>query len=140
MERILRRFLLEDERGSAAIEFVIWLPLFTMILGVITDVSMLFNMHARMFDAARDVTRQVAVSVLSAEEAETYGRALFSRDGSVDVDVQVEGGVVRTTVSMPYSDALVFSGIFLGTDRLVAAVTMLGEGGPGAEGGDENSV
>jgi Flp pilus assembly protein TadG len=48
------RFL-RDERGSATIEFVLWVPVFMILLVATTDASILYLHHTEMWNVSRDV-------------------------------------------------------------------------------------
>jgi Flp pilus assembly protein TadG len=118
---------LRDERGSATIEFVLWVPIFVAILVASTDATILYLHHTEMWNVSRDVARRVAVGDMTESEAvavvqnEMY---LYSRAYTVwtsdptELDVQIQ---IQTTVA----DASVF-GFFkpvLGR-YLTARVTM----------------
>ncbi len=63
--------LLRDERGTATIEFVLWVPIFAVILLAAVDATVLYLHHTEMWNVARDVGRSVAVGQITEDEAET---------------------------------------------------------------------
>ncbi len=118
---------LRDEHGSATIEFVLWVPIFVVILVAATDATVLYLHHTEMWNVSRDVARRVAVGDMS--EADAYDAVerdmfLYSRAYTVatsnpaDLDVQI---MIRTNVA----DASVFGFFEPIMDRyLTAMVTM----------------
>ena len=55
---------LNDERGSATIEFVLWVPVFVVLLIATVDASVLYLQHTEMWNVSRDVARRVTVGDL----------------------------------------------------------------------------
>lgn len=118
---------LSDERGSATIEFVLWVPIFVAILVAATDATVLYLHHTEMWNVSRDVARRVAVGDMTeADAATTVQNEMFlysnaytvATSNPTDLDVQI---VIQTQIS----DASVF-GFFepvLGR-YLTASVTM----------------
>ena len=62
------RFL-RDERGSATIEFVLWVPVFVVLLVATTDATILYLHHTEMWNVSRDVARRVSVGDISEADA-----------------------------------------------------------------------
>ncbi len=119
--------LLRDERGSATIEFVLWVPVFVFLLVATTDATILYLHHTEMWNVSRDVARRVAVGDMTESEAANvvqnemflYSSAYtVATSDPTSLDVQI---VIQTLIS----DASVF-GFFepvLGR-YLTASVTM----------------
>ena len=118
---------LRDEHGSATIEFVLWVPVFVVILVAATDATVLYLHHTEMWNVSRDVARRVAVGDMSeAQAVDVVGSEMFlySRAYTVwtsnptDLDVQIQ---IQTSVA----DASVFGFFEPILDRyLTAMVTM----------------
>ena len=123
---ISRRFL-GDESGSATIEFVLWVPVFAVILVAVIDATILYLHHTEMWNVSRDVARRVAVADISeADAAAAVERELFLYSDAYrvqtsdpkDMDVQI---AIQTKVS----DASVFGFFEPVMDKyLTAMVTM----------------
>lgn len=101
------RFL-RDERGSATIEFVLWVPVFVVLLVATTDATILYLSHTEMWNVSRDIARRIAVGDITEAEAVTEAQKelfLYSRSyqvaTAVGIDVVVE---IQTNVG----DASVF--------------------------------
>lgn len=62
---------LRDEHGSATIEFVLWVPVFVILLVATTDATILYLHHTEMWNVSRDVARRVAVGDLTEADAAT---------------------------------------------------------------------
>jgi Flp pilus assembly protein TadG len=60
---------LRDEHGSATIEFVLWVPIFVILLVATTDATILYLHHTEMWNVSRDVARRVSVGDLSEADA-----------------------------------------------------------------------
>ena len=68
-------FLLDD-RGTATIEFVIWIPMIAMLLVLATDASTMYLTHTEMWTVARDTARRMTTkNLLTKAEAEAYASA-----------------------------------------------------------------
>jgi len=101
------RFL-RDERGSATIEFVLWVPVFVVLLVATTDATILYLAHTEMWNVSRDIARRLAVGdITEAQAVEEAKNELFLYSNaytvgtSVGIDVVVE---IKTNVG----DASVF--------------------------------
>jgi len=118
---------LRDEHGSATIEFVLWVPVFVVILVAATDATILYLHHTEMWNVSRDVARRVAVGDMSeADAVNVVGTEMYlyssaytvSTSNPTDLDVSIQ---IQTSIA----DASVF-GFFkpvLGR-YLTATVTM----------------
>jgi len=58
--RILARFI-ADERGTATVELVVWIPFFLLMLLLIVDASVFYWRYTAMWDTTRDIARQISV-------------------------------------------------------------------------------
>ena len=102
------RFL-RDERGSATIEFVLWVPVFVIILVAATDATVLYLHHTEMWNVSRDVARRVAVGDMTEADAAAavqnemflYSRAYTvatSNPTALDVQIQIQTNVGDASV------------------------------------------
>lgn len=123
---VIRRFL-GDGSGSATIEFVLWVPIFAVILVAAVDATILYLHHTEMWNVSRDVARRVAVAdITEADAAAVVEEELFlyadaytvTTSDPTDMDVWI---AIHTKVS----DASVF-GFFesIMDDYLTAMVIM----------------
>lgn len=62
--------LLRDERGSATMEMVFWLPLFVELMLITADASQHYWMHGELWHVARDSTRQAAIGTFDDSNGE----------------------------------------------------------------------
>ena len=118
---------LRDDHGSATIEFVLWVPIFVVILVAATDATILYLHHTEMWNVSRDVARRVAVGDITEADAAAvvqnemflYSRAYtVSTSDPADLDVKI---MIQTSVR----DASVFGFFEPVLDRyLTAMVTM----------------
>jgi Flp pilus assembly protein TadG len=94
------RFL-RDERGAATIEFVLWVPVFVILLVATTDATILYLTHTEMWNVSRDIARRVAVGdMTSAQAVDVAQQELFlygrhytvgvSPDNQIDVVVEIK--------------------------------------------------
>jgi Flp pilus assembly protein TadG len=100
------RFL-RDEGGSATIEFVLWVPVFVVLLIATTDATILYLSHTEMWNVSRDIARRIAVGDITADEAVTEaGKELFlynrgyrvATDVGIDVVVEIQTNVGDASV------------------------------------------
>ena len=108
----LRSFRTDDGAG-VTVEFVLWVPIFLIILAITVDVSLLFLRQANIWYVARDTARQISIHHLDTEvedtdgnnEAERYAMeranftgdtptvdafVTFNRDVYVEIEVPIE--------------------------------------------------
>ncbi len=95
---------LRDEQGSATIEFVLWVPIFVVILVASMDATVLYLHHTEMWNVSRDVARRVAVGDMSEADAVAvvqnemflYSRAYTvatSNPGELDVTIMIQTSI-----------------------------------------------
>lgn len=96
------------ERGSITVEFVIWMPVFLVILAFIADACLLYLMQADMWNVARDTARRMTTGQLNKPEAETYAKnqLLYSNKPYIVTATQGADDVVEITI--PVANASVF--------------------------------
>ena len=131
MRRKLRGYR-DDEDGSHTIEFVLWVPIFILILSLVVDVCFLFLAQSRMFDVASDATRQLAIGRKTPSEARQYAIDNASFRGvtaGADASCGTTPGTCEVTITLPSRDVAVTGVLnFLATDNLTATVRQLEEG------------
>lgn len=71
--RGLRRFA--NDEGSVTVEFVLWVPIFVLILAITVDATILFKTQANLWTVARDTGRQMSTGLFTNSQAEAYGQA-----------------------------------------------------------------
>ena len=120
------RFL-RDERGSATIEFVLWVPVFVVLLVATPDASILYLHHTEMWNVSRDVARRVSVGDMTEAQAATTVQAemfLSTNAYTVETSNPAELDVwIKITTSVRDASVFGFFGPVLGRS-LVAEVTM----------------
>ena len=62
----------KDEDGAITVAFVLWMPVFVMILALTVDATVLFISQANMWSVARDTSRFMAVGLYTDTQAEEY--------------------------------------------------------------------
>ena len=101
------------EHGSATIEAVLWLPIFLLLFGMLTDTSLIFGRQSEILRIVQDANRSLAVGHFQTiKDAQTYVGdkvAKFSRHSIVSVTI--DHGIISTTVLMPATD-LTVTGLF----------------------------
>ncbi len=68
---MLHRFL-SDDRGSVTIEFVLWVPIFAVLMMLASDTSFMFLTMTRMENASRDAARRVSMGQLDRQTVSSY--------------------------------------------------------------------
>ncbi len=100
---------LRDEHGSATIEFVLWVPIFVVILVAATDATVLYLHHTEMWNVSRDVARRIAVGDMSEADAAAaveselflYSRAYTvatSNPADLDVRIAIQTSIMDASV------------------------------------------
>tara|TARA_B100002003_G_scaffold210363_1_gene206185 strand:+ start:1069 stop:1476 length:408 start_codon:yes stop_codon:yes gene_type:complete len=121
------RALLGDREGSTTVEFALWLPIFFMIFGIATDAALLMHKQTQLIDMARTASRQVSLGLATQAEAEAFVTSHFAPDSAGAASVQIAGGYVNASVSIPFSEVVIFSFFLTGESSLSASITMVDE-------------
>ena len=108
-----RQQFVKDERGSATIETLIWVPMFVYLLVLITDVSLIFYGKAQALRIIQDGNRALSVRHLNnTDEAEAYVLAqLATYTGAATVNTSIADGMITTVAVMPASDLMAIGSI-----------------------------
>lgn len=115
-----------NDRAGVTIEFVLWIPVFLVVLALTVDVSMLFLRQANIWNVTRDAARQGALHRLrTVDEIEDYAEKLASFDG----DAATATAVITTTdvmlqVTVPISDVGIFGILQIGAGQNLVANVM----------------
>ncbi|MFT6773041.1 MAG: Flp pilus assembly protein TadG [Paracoccaceae bacterium] len=120
---------LRNDRGTATLEFVLWLPVFVTIIALVTDLSFIYTTNANMWDAARDTARRMAVRQLDVPAAELFARnAIVVGSPENFTVIASDGDDVVVEITSSASDASVF-GVLTAVMpiTLSARVTMMRE-------------
>jgi Flp pilus assembly protein TadG len=103
MHTMIRRFMRRDD-GSATIEFVLWLPVYILIIGIITDATCLFVGQTQMWSIASNASRLVALRKLNEVGAEKYVTDHSVEGLTYTADVVINASTVRTTIRRKFND------------------------------------
>ena len=108
----MKRFR-RDERGSATIEAVLWLPFFVIFFVMIADVSLVFFRQTEVLRVVQDANRALSVGRFSGPaETENYVKtAIAPLTTRAQVTTSVNSGVIGTRALVPVDD-LVAVGMF----------------------------
>ena len=108
----LRGFL-RDDRGTATIEFVLWVPVVVFVLLAVVDATVLYLHHTEMWNVSRDVARRISVGEITESEAvDAIKESLFLYSDSYYVQTSNPKNLdVHIYIQTPVSEASVF-GIF----------------------------
>ncbi len=99
---------IQDERGNASIEFVLWVPMFVFFLCFTVDASLLYLTHSEMFTVARTTARQISVGALKVEDAQAYANSRILLSGRTYTIGLLSGANVIVDISVNVGDATVF--------------------------------
>ncbi|MZR15472.1 hypothetical protein GQE99_20880 [Maritimibacter sp. DP07] len=106
----LRSFA-RDTRGSATVEFILWVPVVVAMFCLIVNVTVLYFSQNEVLRAIQDANRNLSIGRLSSEvDAENYVMQRISgKLPNAVVDSAITAGVVTTSVSYPASDLIFFN-------------------------------
>lgn len=92
-----------DESGTTTVSFVLWLPVFMMVLAMVADGSLAFGKRSNILRVIQDTNRAVSVGrITDLEEAKTQiKQKLASIAPSAEVATVVQSGVIISTVTVP---------------------------------------
>lgn len=123
--RLFASRLTSDERGSATIETVLWLPMFMFILTLLAETSIVFADQATVSRAIEDTNRQLSTGAIATADsavAKIKSRILQISPHAV-VSTTVANGIIQSSVSMPIADLIgtALSPIFSGFNVVVTS-------------------
>ena len=121
--RFGRRAFAVSEDAGVTIEYVLWLPIWIIIMTMTADATILFHQKSQFFLAARDMSRQVAVGAKNLAEAESSVETAFALVDGFDATVSESNGFVTTTLTAPFGSFTRLSSKIAG-GSLTASVTM----------------
>lgn len=103
---------LSQQDGSATIEFVMWLPLFLFVFGLIAEASLIFAGETTILRVVQDANRAMSIGRLTTASAtETQIKNNIAKLApDAQVTTTVTNGIIHSTVSVPVSD-LTFTGL-----------------------------
>jgi Flp pilus assembly pilin Flp len=103
------RALLRDSRGSATVEFALWVPALVAMLMSVADLALIFTTNANMQHAARETARELARHQITAQDAPTFLRQRLTLGSGGDYQVTVaDAADVEVEVRLPAQSAAVF--------------------------------
>ncbi len=99
---------LKDERGSATIETVIWIPVFVWILALIVNVSMVVFEKNQAYRIVQNANRSLSTGYMQSEiEVEDHIRSqLLQIAPEATVETTIQNGVVTSKVAYQITDLL----------------------------------
>jgi Flp pilus assembly protein TadG len=122
MNRLVHRFI-RSEEGAATLEAVLWMPIFLLLFGMVTDTSIVFGRQAEILRIIQDSNRSLAVGHFqTVQQAEDYITArvdVYSPDPVVNVSIAQ--GIISTSVSVPAVN-LTATGLFDAINTLTITV------------------
>ncbi|MEX0970848.1 MAG: TadE/TadG family type IV pilus assembly protein [Paracoccaceae bacterium] len=112
-----------DSRGAVSVEFVLWVPVFILILALTVDATILFKTQANLWTVARDAGRQMSTGLYSNSQAESYAESQFANWGITGTATASQtNDSVTMQISVPVASVTPFriAGAF--TDGAIVAV------------------
>ena len=93
----------KDERGTATVEFVICVPVFVMLLGLVVDTSLVFAGEEQALRVVQDANRSFSIGrIKTISETQTMiVDGLKSMSPGVTAVTVVNAGVITSTATMP---------------------------------------
>lgn len=121
IRRNVKRFR-EDENGAISVEFVLWMPVFLLVLMLITDATLVFSAEARLWSVTRDAARQMSIYQIDETSVEDYvAENAVGLNGDLTVTASATGPDIWVQVTMPIEDVSLF-GVFSSLrDPIIAA-------------------
>ncbi len=107
MVRRLRAFI-SDDRAVATLEFVIWVPVYLILLVAVTDASILYLTHTEMWNTARDSARRISVGAMTAADTPDRAGEKLLLGGRTYTVAASDAGPVIVEISVNVGDASVF--------------------------------
>jgi Flp pilus assembly protein TadG len=118
------RFMKADE-GSVTIEFVLWLPLFALLLLLAADATLAFMRQSQMWQVSRETARVVSRYGMDEETAEAFAASAAGMGAATpDVDVTLADSFVTVDMAAPLRAMAPFGILrFVGGEEISVRVT-----------------
>ncbi|QHQ36280.1 TadE family protein [Algicella marina] len=124
------------EEGSTTVEFVMWVPIFTLMMITILDASVLMMTQSRLYDVARQEMRLYTLGAKSLRDAEMDAISQFRSDETdgasaeitehqVDPDDENSARYATMEISIPTREVVIFTGRFFANANLSAEYSMV---------------
>jgi Flp pilus assembly protein TadG len=97
-----------EQRGTITVEFVIWIPVFLVIMAFMADGCLLYLMQADMWSVARDTARRMTTGQMNAEVAHDYAASQMMYPNKPYTITTTAGVDDVVEISIPVKDASVF--------------------------------
>lgn len=107
LRRLAGRFL-ADQRGSATIEFVLWIPVFAALLMLTADASITYLTATRMENAARDAARRVSIGQYDTASIVDYVSAELNNQDYVVTATCTTEDYACVNISRPVDTVITF--------------------------------
>ncbi len=122
------RAFISDVRGSATLEFILWVPVYVILLVAVTDASILYLTHTEMWNAARVSARSISVGALAVADVPGHAKERLLLGGRTYTVAASDTDPVTVQISVNVGDASVF-GFFkpVLARQLIARVEMMKE-------------
>lgn len=120
------RAFLRQEKGTATVEFVIWLPIVMLVFAIIVDVSLIFGGEAQALRIVQDANRGLSVGHFQTiDAAKAYVLAQVKPlSANATINITVTNGVINSRLTMPAAD-LMSTGFY--DNLLLLNVTVVAE-------------
>lgn len=106
------RFL-RDDKGSATIEFILWVPVIVALLVLVIDATTIYITHTEMWNVARDTARRMAKLEMTVAEAEAHAaEAMNLRDLPYTVEAahDTTNDVVQVIIRLSLGETTIIGG------------------------------
>ncbi|MDM7933572.1 TadE family protein [Tabrizicola sp.] len=124
IRRKVRRFV-QAENGTATVEFVFMVPLFTTLVLLVTDASLLFLRHSTLMNVSRDTARVVSLHAMTPAEAQVYAAAAASTmKSAATAQVTIANGFVTVILSSDAASSAPFGIISYAVGDTISAVAI----------------
>lgn len=102
------RAFLRQEKGTATVEFVIWLPIVMLVFALVVDVSMVLGAEAQALRVVQDANRGLSVGYfLEIEDAKAFVLTQVEPlSSNATIDITVTNGVINSRLTMPAADLM----------------------------------
>ncbi len=112
----------KKDDGTVSVEFVLWMPLFLVILALAIDASLLFMSQSNYWSVSRDTARLVARHAMDGDTAKSYAEMRAgSFFGQPQATVEYGTSTVTVTLSAPAQSIMIFDGMGFAKDLNINA-------------------
>lgn len=120
---------INSESGVISVEYVLWLPALTAILGLGLDTTILLIKQAQLYDMNHQVSRLLVTGDLVAADLDSTLQNLWPSSGTYTAEITDDPDYLVLSISVPFREVMMIGRLLPAEQKLSSRVVMAKEQG-----------